>query len=284
MIYRFIDENKGTFGLRWLFRRFNMSPNAYYNHLKDKKSGYREQKQKTREEIKNIYYANGGIVGHRGMKVFLARKGIRLSKTTVHRYMNRELGLRAVTTRKKRAYARGEKHKTFPNLLKQNFTVDAKNKIWCADFTYVRLSNGKTRYNRTIIDLYDRFAVASLNSNHINAELAIETLKRAVNNERPDSGLILHSDQGCQFASWDFVDFCKAQGVVQSMSKAGCPYDNAPMERFYKTFKEELVHRRRFMSANELDEAVARYVFVWYNHVRPHSYNNWLTPFEARNL
>lgn len=125
--------------------------------------------------------------------------------------------------------------------------------------------------------------MASLDSSHINAELAIETLKRAVNNENPGSGLIPRSDQGYQFASWEFVDFCESQGVVQSMSKAGCPYDNAPMERFYKTFKEELVYRHRFMSANELDDAVARYVFVWYNHVRPHSYNNWLTPFEARN-
>lgn len=283
MIYRFIDENKDTFGLRWLFRHFHMSPNAYYNYLKDKKSGYREQKQKTCEEIKNIYYANHRIIGHRGMKIFLARKGIRLSKTTVHRYMNQELGLHAVTMRKKRAHAHGEKHKTFPNLLKQNFTADAKNQIWCTDFTYVRLFNGKMRYNCTIIDLYDRSAVASLDSSHINAELAIETLKRAVSNENPGSGLILHSDQGCQFASWEFVDFCESQGVVQSMSKAGCPYDNAPMERFYKTFKEELVYRHRFMSANELDDAVAQYVFVWYNHVRPHSYNNWLTPFEARN-
>lgn len=72
--------------------------------------------------------------------------------------------------------------------------------------------------------------------------------------------------------------------MIQSMSKAGCPYDKAPMERFYRTFKEELVSRYRFMDAKELDDAVAQYVFVWYNHVRAHSYNSWMTPFEARNL
>ena len=96
--------------------------------------------------------------------------------------------------------------------------------------------------------------------------------------------MILHSDQGYQFTSWGFVDFCKSQGIIQSMSKAGCPYDNAPMERFYKTFKYELVYRYHFMNAKALEDAVAQYVFVWYNHVRPHSYNNWMTPFEARNM
>lgn len=175
-----------------------------------------------------------------------------------------------------------KKNKIFPNLLKQNFTANAKNKIWCTDFTYIRLSNGKMRYNCTIIDLYDRSVVAS-NSGYINTELAVDTLKRAVKNEKPGAGLILHSDQGCQFTSWTFVDFCKSQGIIQSMSKAGGPYDNAPMERFYKTFKDELVYRYHFMNAKILDDAVAQYVFVWYNHVRPHSYNNWMTPFEARN-
>lgn len=221
MIYQFIDENKDIFGLRWLLRHFNMAPNAYY--IKGNKDEYHKHKQKLYEEIKRIYYNHNRIIGHRGMKIFLARKGINLSKTTVHRYMNQELKLHAVTMRKKPTYVRGEKNKIFPNVLKQNFTADAKNKIWCTDFTYIRLSNGKMRYNCTIIDLYDRCAVASLDSSYINTELAIDTLKRAVENEKPHSSLILHSDQGCQFTSWTFVDFSKSQGIIQSMSKAGCP-------------------------------------------------------------
>ena len=150
MIYQFLDENKDIFGLRWLFRHFNIAPHAYYNYLKNNKARYQKQKQKIYEEIKSIYYSNNRIIGHRGMKIFLARKGIYLSKTTVHRYMNQELGLHAVTMRKKQTYVHGEKNKIFPNLLKQNFTADAKNKIWCTDFTYIRLSNGKMRYNCTI--------------------------------------------------------------------------------------------------------------------------------------
>ena len=80
------------------------------------------------------------------------------------------------------------------------------------------------------------------------------------------------------------MNYRRSHGIIQIMSKAGCPYDNAPMERFYKTFKDELIYRNSFINAAALDDAAAHYVYVWYNHVRPHSYNNWMTPFEARNI
>ena len=184
------------------------------------------------------------------MRIFLKRQGISLSKTTVHKYMNQILGLHAIVMRKKPAY--------------------------------IRMGNGKMRYNCSIIDLYDRSVVATLNSSYINTDLAKATLEKALMAEKPTEGLILHSDQGCQFTSWDFIHYCKKKGICQSMSKAGCPYDNAPMERFYNTLKNELIYPNYFYDATSLDEAVNRYVYVWYNHVRPHSYNDWKTPFEAR--
>jgi putative transposase len=67
------------------------------------------------------------------------------------------------------------------------------------------------------------------------------------------------------------------------MSKVGCPYDNAPMERYFNTFKNELIKRNKFTTEESFDEAVNRYSFVWYNHIRPHTFNGGLTPFEARN-
>ena len=87
-----------------------------------------------------------------------------------------------------------------------------------------------------------------------------------------------------EFTSWAFVDYCKDNGIIQSMSKTGCPYDNAPMERFYKSFKTELIYPNKFDTDVQLDEAVNKYVHIWYNHVRPHSYNGGLTPFEARTI
>ncbi len=282
MVYRFIDQYKTVLGLRWLLRKFQISPNAYYNYLKQRKAAYQGQKDQIKEVIKQIYYNNHRLPGHRVMRIFLMRKGIRLSKTTVHKYMNKDLCLHAIIMGKKPRYVKGEKNRTFANLLKQDFRAEAKNKIWCTDFTYIRLANGKMRYNCSILDLYDRSIVASVNGTYINTELAKNTLEKALKSEKPQEGLILHSDQGCQFTSWEFVSYCKEKKVIQSMSKAGCPYDNAPMERFYNTLKNELIYPNHFYTESELDEALSRYVFVWYNHIRPHSYNGGQTPFETR--
>ena len=119
------------------------------------------------------------------------------------------------------------------------------------------------RYNCSILDLYDRSIVATLNSDYINTELAKATLEKALMEEKPEKGLILHSDQGCQFTSWGFINYCESRGICQSMSKAGCPYDNAPMERFYNTLKNELIYPNHFYDAASLDEALNRYVYVW---------------------
>lgn len=114
--------------------------------------------------------------------------------------------------------------------------------------------------------------------------LAKETLETALSSqkERPKD-LILHSDQGSQFASYDFTEYCLKNNIKQSMSKAGCPYDNAVMERFFRTMKFELINRFRFNNDKQLETAISEYVFGWYNQVRPHASNGYKTPNEIRN-
>ena len=181
----------------------------------------------------------------------------------------------------KPGYKTGKKNKIFDNLLNQKFTVDCKNKVWCTDFTYMRQSNGKFRYNCSIIDLYDRSVVASLNSDCINTDLAINTLKTALKKEK-HTKVILHSDQGSQFTSKAFVEFCESVNVTQSMSKAGYPYDNAPMERYFNTLKNECTNLYEFETEKALYQKVEEFAYVDYNHVRPHSFNDYRTPYEAR--
>lgn len=281
MVYRFIDSNKKEFGLRWLCRHLGISLNCYYNYKKEAKREYKKWLAHIFDVIKYVYYNNNRVIGYRAMRIFLKRYGYELSNPTVHKYLNTMLGLRAIIMRKNPGYKTCHKHKIFDNLLKQNFTVNRKNKVWCTDFTYMRQPDGKFRYNCTIIDLYDRAVMASVNSSYINTELAIATLQKALEQEHYPKGNILHSDQGGQFASWDFVAFCKGNGVTQSMSKAGCPYDNAPMERFYNTFKNSFYYVTNFASVETMDKATTNYN-NYYNYIRPHSYNNYLTPMEAR--
>ena len=217
------------------------------------------------------------------MRQFLKRENIFLSKPTVHKYMNRELNLKSIVRRKNPGYKKAHAHKIFSNLLEQNFSTNQKNNVWCVDFTYLFLSDGKKRYNCSILDLYDRSIVASLTDKEITSRLAIRTVQKALNVQYEHTkSLILHSDQGAQFTSKEFIDFCRQEKITQSMSKAGCPYDNAPMERYYNTLKSECIDLHHFHSDEELFLAVDDFAYVWYNHLRPHSYNDYKTPFEKR--
>ncbi len=147
--------------------------------------------------------------------------------------MNAESGLCSVVRPKKPDYEHGKPHKVFPNRLNQNFTADEISQKWCTDFTYLFLKNHEVRYNCTIIDLHDRSVIASITDRHITSDLTIRTLQKALDSQPPVKGdLILHSNQGAQCTSKAFAEFCESVNVVQSMSKAGYPYDNASYDNF----------------------------------------------------
>ena len=194
------------------------------------------------------------------------------------------MGLRSIVRPKRPEYERGKPHRVFENRLKQDFRADHPNQKWCTDFTYLFLKNHEVRYNCSIIDLYDRSVVASVTDRHITSDLAIRTLQKALDAKPKRNGeLILHSDQGSQYTSKAFIDFCETSHVTQSMSKAGYPYDNAPMERYFNTLKNECINLYEFRTEESLYQAVEEFAYVTYNHVRPHSYNGYKTPFEVRS-
>ena len=218
------------------------------------------------------------------MTVYLARRGYHYSSTTIHKYMNTEMKLFSVVRPKKPDYEHGKPHKIFGNKLHQNFTAEKPNQKWCTDFTYLFLKNHEVRYNCTILDLYDRSVIASITDRHITSDLAIRTLKKALESQPSITcGVILHSDQGSQYTSKAFIEFCESVNVTQSMSKAGCPYDNAPMERYFNTLKNECTNLYEFATEEARYQRVEEFAYVDYNHVRPHSFNGYRTPFEARN-
>ena len=284
MAYRFIEKYHDIFGVRWLLKRLSIHPNAYYNYLKKRKEDYLNKKEHIHQTITKIYHAHKGIPGYRMMRFYLKNEGIILSKLTVHKYMNQQLNLKSITRKRKPNYKYGEAHKTFDNILNQNFSADKINIKWCTDFTYLFLESGSKRYNCTIIDLHDRSVVASITDDKITSALAIRTINEAFSRQgiTKADGIILHSDQGSQFTSKEFTDFCDGAGITQSMSKAGYPYDNAPMERYFNTLKSELIYQHEYKTEEELYSAISRYAYEEYNMKRPHTYNNGNTPFQAR--
>lgn len=278
-----MHDNRSIFGLLWLCRRLSLNPKVYYYSINQSKSRTRELgKKHILERIEALYHKFHGVYGYRKLRKYLADKGILISHVTMHKYM-KELGLKSLQRRKKHQITNYKPHKVFPNILKQNFNVTEKNKVWCTDFTYVPLSSGNNRYNCTIIDLYDRSVIASVNSAHIDAELAIKTLEEAIRKNRIKKGqVIIHSDQGSQFTSKAFVNFCKKHGIIQSMSRKGTPTDNAPMERYFNTLKHEYLDFYKFKSEKALFNAINNFAYVTYNHQRKHASLNYLTPFQKR--
>ena len=270
--------------MRWLLRKFGICPNAYYNFLKNRKSEYKQRKENIKASISDIYHSHGGVDGYRTVHAYLCRKGTNISCLTVHKYMNTEMQLFSISRKRRPNYVRGEAHKVHENKLNQDFTAAEINQKWCTDFTYLFLTNGSKRYNCTIIDLHDRSVIASVTDKNITADLAKRTLAKAIESQpgiKPDK-LMLHSDQGSQYTSKEFTEYCESLGITQSMSKAGYPYDNAPMERYFNTLKNDLIYQHHYHTDEELYKAIEEFAYVHYNHVRPHSYNNYKTPYEAR--
>ena len=216
------------------------------------------------------------------MRVYLAREGITISDTTILKYM-REFGIKSTIQRKRPGYKKGECYKKFDNQLDRNFEAVHPNEKWCTDFTYIFLDDGRKRYNCSILDLYDKSIVATKNSNHMDTQLAIDTLKLALVHTNYPKNVLLHSDQGSQYTSRTFIEFCNDNNIIQSMSKSGCPYDNSAMESFYGTLRCELLNKYRFLDDESLNDAIMRYVYDYYNEIRPHSSNGYLTPNQKRN-
>ena len=137
MVYRFIDNNKEDFGVRWLLRRFSLSTNAYYNYLKNRKAEYRKNKASVQRRIVEIYHKNDGVPGYRMIRDYLVMEGIIYSYPTIFKYTH-ELGLHSIVRPKKPAYKKGTANQVFADLVNREFHAKKTNEVWCTDFIYAK--------------------------------------------------------------------------------------------------------------------------------------------------
>lgn len=210
----------------------------------------------------------------------LLKSGIECSQNTVARLMRCE-GIRARQAKKFRVATTDSKHNlpAAPNRLDQDFTCPNINRVWLTDFTYIPLTEGFT-YLCTMQDLCSRRIVGWATSRSIDAQLAIAALNQAVALRQPESGLIVHSDRGSQFASLAFRSRLLSCNALQSMSGKGNCYDNAPMESFFKSFKVEEVSRQTYQTHEQATRGVIDYIERFYNPVRSHSSLGYMSPIE----
>jgi putative transposase len=136
------------------------------------------------------------------------------------------------------------------NLLGRNFTATASNRVWLADITYIETDQGWLCL-ATVMDLYSRKIVGWAMADHLRTDLPLAASKMAISAQRPDAGLIHHSDRGVQYASAAYRTATQSAGFRASMSRKGDCYDNAPMESFFHTLKTELVHHRQYATRQD---------------------------------
>jgi transposase InsO family protein len=153
-----------------------------------------------------------------------------------------------------------------PNLLKRQFNVERKNQVWCTDITYL-IWNNKRAYLSTIIDLYDRKVVAYEVSKFNNTQLVIDTINQAITKRKDVHGLIIHSDQGFQYTSFEYKAICESNGIIISMSRKGTPIDDSPMESFHSILKKETLYNNNITSLQEYIILVEDWI-LFYNTIR----------------
>ena len=192
--------------------------------------------------IKEIFDESKGTYGYRRVcEGLLIKYGVMFNHKKVQRIM-KKYNIKPQYTRKKKnpVYKRIEEN-VKPNLVKRKFNVDKENKVWTTDITYL-IFNGKRAYLSTILDLYDRKIVAYRISKFNDLNIVIDTLNEAIAKRKDVNGLIIHSDQGFQYTSFQYKAICESNGIQISMSRKGTPIDDSPMESFHAILKKETLY------------------------------------------
>jgi transposase InsO family protein len=232
-------------------------------------------------EIKRIHgLAKHDNYGSPRLHKEINKSGLVCCENTVAKLMKRE-SIRAKVAPKFRVVTTDSNHDLpiAPNRLDQVFQAQKPNLIWLTDFTYIHRKEGFS-YLCTIQDLYSRRIVGWATSLKIDAALAIEALDQAIALRSPEDGLIVHSDRGSQFASLAYRNRLDKHRMLQSMSRKGNCYDNAPMESFFKSFKTEEVYQNNYHTHEEVTRAATDYIERFYNRKRLHSALDYQSPIE----
>ncbi|WP_406678369.1 IS3 family transposase [Moorella sp. ACPs] len=279
MKYRFIREHTGTFRVETMCRVLKVSRTGYYRWLKRPVSQRRIQDEIIKEQIVNIYNKSRKTYGSPRIHKQLGREGIHCGKKRVERLM-REAGLQAIQKRQFKVTT-DSKHNlpVAENILNREFTANSPNKRWVTDITYINTDEGWL-YLAAVMDLHSKRIVGYSMQKYLTRELVIEALQKAVTNRRPGRGLVIHSDRGSQYASYDYQQLIRQYGFICSMSRKGDCWDNSPMESFFKTLKTEFVYHRRFKTRAEAKLEIFEYIEVFYNRLRLHSALGYETPEE----
>jgi transposase InsO family protein len=262
-----------------LCRVMKVSRSGFYDYLRHYNNRIQDPEQIRLESlVRSIFNESKETYGSRRMIRDLKSKGYIMGRYRARSLM-RKLGLKAKTPKRYRVTTdSNHSYLVATNLVNRQFTVDAPNKVWTADITYLWTLEGWS-YLAVILDLFSRQVVGWAVDKHMKVELVLDALRMAYWRRRPAPGLIHHSDRGIQYACDRYQQQLQQFKMVPSMSRKGDCWDNAPTERFFRSLKHEHLLSCRLATRQAAKRETLEYI-TFYNAYRLHSSLGYLSPME----
>jgi putative transposase len=265
------------YGIPQMCRIVGVSPSGYYKWLNRTPSRHALEEGRLEVEIKAAHKRTRETCGPERLQRDLAAHGVKVGICRIRR-IRKKLGLRCKQKRKFKAPT--DSTHTFPvaeNLLNQQFEAPAPNRIWLSDITYIPTEEGWL-YLAGHKDMFTGEVVGYAMGSRITKNLVSQSLFKAAAAKRPGPGLIHHSDRGTQYCAHEYRKLLDQFHMRASMSRKGDCYDNAPMESFWGTLKNELVHHRRYSTRQQAIGEITEYIEIFYNRQRRQARLGYLSP------
>lgn len=272
-----MDGLRGQYSQSALLEAFQMKRSSY-NYHRHHRSKINPEQERLKAEVIKIHQNSRGAAGSRTISGKLKAEGEPVGRYKARSLM-REAGLESKQPKGPRYKVAKKPAQVADNHLNREFRVTRPNQAWCGDVTYIWA--GKCwLYLALVIDLYTRRIVGWACSTSPDTLLTMQALQVAYESRGQPKGVLFHSDQGCHYTSKAFQQRLWQYQFKQSMSRRGNCWDNAPMERCFRSFKSEWMPKTFYSSYQEAEHDIFQYL-KYYNGYRVHSYNNYLTPIEA---
>jgi len=283
MKYAWIKEHRDEFPVAVMCRVFEVSKSGFYGWVKRPESKRATRTRAIHAAVKQVHEDSDGIYGSYKIAKELEKceQLETACRNTVASAM-REMELKSCVSKKFKPTTTESDPSKKPakNILSQDFDAEAPNQKWVADITYLPTATGWV-YLAVVLDLYSRKVVGWEMSDRLTTPVVTEAFRKAIESRKPERGTLLHhSDQGCQYTSEAFQKILKTMEITCSMSRTGCCYDNAVMERFFWSLKQEWTRHRTYEDQEEARMSVFKYIETFYNSKRIHQTLGYLTPDE----
>ncbi|MDH4566938.1 IS3 family transposase, partial [Pseudomonas sp. BN414] len=264
-----------------LCRLFGINRSSVYAAAKSAARG-NQPHARLRQRLVELHVQSRRSAGARTLAAALRQEGWAVGRFLAGRLMKEAQLFSSQRRRHRYRPAEGESAKA-SNELDRQFRTHGPNQVWCGDVTYI-WAGGRWIYLAAVMDLYARRIVGWAMSDRPDSQLTGRALRVAYEARGCPGGVLFHSDQGSHYSSQEFRQLLWRHRIRQSMSRRGNCWDNAPMERFFRSLKSEWIPASGYASQAEAEADVLRYLTDYYNHRRPHSYNSYQTPVQREAL